>query len=120
MPYINSTTFGSITIDGKKYEQVLIVGDQVKERDYLKLKDIHTTSHVVGEWELAELLSNQPEIILIGNGQDGILKVSAEVKDIIEKAGVILIVDLTPGAIITYNVLVKDGKRVNALIHTTC
>ncbi len=120
MPYINSTDFGSITIDNKKYNQVLIIGNDVKEREYSKLVDIHNTSHVVGEWELVELLSNKPEVIVIGNGQSGVLTVEDKVKDEIEKAGVVLIIDLTPGAVITYNVLVKDGKRVNALIHTTC
>ncbi|MFZ5559596.1 MAG: hypothetical protein ACOZAL_02275, partial [Patescibacteria group bacterium] len=69
MPYINSTEFGNITIDGKKYNQVLIVGDLVMERDYEKLERLFGTTHKIGDWEKDELVKENPEIIVIGTGQ---------------------------------------------------
>ena len=120
MPHINSTEFGSITIDERKYDQVLIVGERVFERESDKLKIIFGTSHKIGDWELEELLSTNPEIIVIGNGVDGVLTVDKEIADAINKAGIKLIIEKTPQAIITYNENYDSGKKVNALIHTTC
>ncbi len=120
MPYINSTEFGSITIDGKKYDQVLIIDGKVSEREYSKLKDIHKTSHQVGEWELKQLLEGKPEAIVIGTGQDGVLKVDENTKRVIKENNIEIFIEKTPDAIITYNTLIKDGGKVNALIHTTC
>lgn len=120
MPNINSTEFGSITIDNKKYSQVIIVGKKVYEREYDKLKKQFDTSHKIGDWELEELLSENPEIIIIGTGQDGVLVVDEEIINLIKKKGVKLIMEKTPQAIVVYNNYCLDGKRINALIHTTC
>lgn len=43
MPHIDSTKFGEITIDGKKYGQVLIVGGAVFERNEEKLRELFGT-----------------------------------------------------------------------------
>jgi len=49
MPYIDSTQFGEVVIDGRKYSQVLIVGNSVIERDYKKLKELFNTSHKISQ-----------------------------------------------------------------------
>lgn len=61
---INSTEFGSITIDDNKYGQVLIIGDKVTEREFDRLKQAYGTSHKIGDWEVTEILKENPEIIL--------------------------------------------------------
>lgn len=122
MPHIDSTKFGEIIVDNKKYHQVLIIGDKVEERDWEKLKKLFDTSHEIGEWEIEELLSNNPEIIIIGTGQDGAMA-PPRLSDFQNRGGgknIELIIEPTPKAIKTYNEQVKSGKRVNALIHTTC
>jgi len=68
MPYINSTEFGNVVIDNKKHNQVLIVSDLVIERNYNKLEELFNTSHKIGDWEIEELLKENPEIIVIGIG----------------------------------------------------
>jgi hypothetical protein len=120
MPVINSCQFGSITIDGKKYGQVLILGDRVEERDEKKLQDMFGTTHRIGPWEIAKLIDGSPEVVFIGTGQEGVLEVDEDVSLEIEEAGPRLIVQPTPQAVVTYNELVKRNKIVNALIHTTC
>ena len=50
MPHINSTKFGEIIIDNRKYHQVLMIGDAVSERDAKKLKQLFNTTHAIGEW----------------------------------------------------------------------
>jgi len=120
MPYINSTKFGNIVIDNKKYNQVLIIKDLIIERDYKKLKELFNTSHKIGDWEVKELLKQNPEIIIIGTGQNGAMKVEQALIDKIQEKGIKVITEITSQAIETYNEYVKENKRVNALIHTTC
>jgi hypothetical protein len=120
MPHIDSTEFGSITIDGQKYDQVLIVGREVRERDRAKLKELFGTTHKIGQWEVEDLLSNNPEVIIIGTGQEGALEVDDWVKNAINYSHIELIISQTPKAAETFNSLTLSGKAVNALIHTMC
>ena len=120
MPHIESTQFGEVVIDKKKYHQVLIVGDKVEERDYEKLKESFGTAHEIGEWEINELLSNEPKIIVIGAGQNGAMDVGEKTIKKFQDKGIETIIDTTPKIIEIYNEKIKQGERVNALIHTTC
>lgn len=120
MPKINSTEFGSITVDNVVYNQVLIIGSKVVEREYEKLKSLFGTSHRIGEWELDSLLKEDPEIIIIGTGQDGMLMVDVKVIDTINEKNIELVIEKTPKAIDIYNQEIAKGKKVNAIIHTTC
>ncbi|MDP2934598.1 MAG: MTH938/NDUFAF3 family protein, partial [bacterium] len=112
MPEINSTQFGEIIIDKKKYHQVLIVGDKIEERDYKKLKELFDTAHEIGDWEVEKLLSNNPEIIIIGVGQNGAMAVDDEPAKKLKVKSSELIIAETPKAIEIYNDQVKLGKRV--------
>lgn len=114
------TVFGSVTVDGQKYSDVLVVSGKIESREREKLEEIFGTSHMVAPAEISKLTSGKPDIVLIGSGQSGVLKVSDIVKNQIEKAGSKLLVLETPEAIYKYNELVKEGKKVNALIHVTC
>lgn len=120
MIHIDSTTFGSITIDGKRFGQVLIIGDKVMERDEGRLNELFGTTHYVGSWEVDQLLSGNPEVIIIGNGTAGVLEVSSEAREKIKEKKVELKVLLTPLAVKEYNKEVEAGRRINALMHTTC
>lgn len=120
MPHIDSTKFGRVRIDGKDYNQALIAGGKVIERDYEKLKELFDTSHKIGDWEIKELLEENPEIIVIGTGQDGMLEVEEVFVEKMKARGIEVISMKTPEAIKIYNEKIKAGKRVNALIHTTC
>ena len=120
MPHIDSTKFGSVRIDGKEYNQVLIIGNRVIERDYEKLKELFDTSHKIGDWEIGELLKENPEIIVVATGQDELLEVEKSFIEKMEEKRIEVISAKTPEAIEIYNEKNKIGKRVNALIHTTC
>lgn len=117
---IDSVSWGKIKVDGKEYHQALIICDKVFERDKPKLEALFGTTHQIGDWERELLLSGKPEIILIASGFNGVLKVKDDLRLMINDLGIKLITDLTPKAVAEYNRLVAKGKRVNALIHTTC
>ena len=120
MPKIDSVDFGSITIDGKKYHQVLIAGSEVLERDYQRLEELFGTSHKIGDWEREKLLEGNPEIIIIGNGWQGALEIDEDFVDLAREKGIGVIGLLSQEAIKFYNEKTALGQKINALIHTTC
>lgn len=120
MPKIERVSWGKVKVDGQTYHQVLIVGDEVIERDKQKLEKLFGTTHQITDWERKKLLSGSPEIILIASGWSGILKVDEEFKKQIGKTRVELRTILTPKIVAEYNRLVGEGRKVNALVHTTC
>lgn len=109
---INSTEFGSITIDAKTYNHdVWIFADGRIEK--------RTKNHLFEEGELDLLAKDNPEIIVIGTGQSGIMRVSVDAKEKAEQIGIKLIAEITPAAIKKYNELAKK-KKVAAAMHITC
>lgn len=117
---IDRVGWGKVFVDNKKFHQVLIANNDVEERQGKKLHQLFGTTHRLGDWEQKKLLTNRPEVVLIANGFNGILKVEKDFSKKVAKAGAELLIDLTPQAVKKYNLLVAAGKRVNALIHTTC
>lgn len=120
MPKIDKVSWAKVKVDGQNYHQAIIVGDEVLEREKKKLDSLFRTTHEIGDWEQELLLSQKPETVLIANGWSGVLKVKEAFKKKVAEAGIELRVVLTPKIVKEYNRLIKEGKRVNALIHTTC
>ena len=117
---IDSADWGSVVIDGKRFFQAMVVEGKGIPRDHQKLEKLFGTTHVIADWEEKELLKGGPEVIIVGDGWESALKVSDETKRRFEKAGVDSRVLDTRQAIEEYNRLVDEGRKVNALIHTTC
>lgn len=120
MPKIEKVSWGKVKVDGKIYHQVLIIGDEVFERDKPKLEALFGTTHQLGDWEKEKLVAGKPEVLLVASGWSGLLKIDPEFEALIRKKGIELRVVLTPKVISEYNQLLEDKKRANALIHTTC
>lgn len=115
MVTIDSTEFGSITIDGKKYEHDVVIDPSGKvEKGWLR------TRHLIDREEFEEFSKKNPEIILIGNGQYSECEVSDEFANLAESEGIEVIIKDTPEAIKKFNELVKSGKKVLAYMHVTC
>lgn len=116
----DKTWFGGVKINGQNFRDVIVVGEEIEERDDQRLHQLFGRAHWIGDWEVEKLLSNNPEIVIIGNGTGGLLEVTSEVEEKFKTAGVELRILLTPQAISEFNKLYQESKRVNALIHTTC
>ncbi len=113
MPYINSTKFGEIVVDGKKYNhdiKILVDGKIVKRYG-------PRGSHEICLEEFDEILKDPPEVIVVGNGQNGVAKIEEKAIEKIKSKGIKLIVEETPKAIITFNKL-KNKKA--GIFHLTC
>ncbi|MCK4247709.1 MAG: hypothetical protein KAX04_04135 [Methanomicrobia archaeon] len=110
---IESYRFGRICINGKNYRNdVLIFDDEIKEWWRVKGHELHTKDL---EW----VIGKKPEIIIIGTGAYGILKVPEEVKDYLNSMKIEIKIEKTKRACELYNEL-KDKKRVAAGFHLTC
>lgn len=112
---IEEYRFGFIAIDGKTYNcdvEVRWTGEALK---WQRLE-----SHVIGARDVKRAIEQNPETIIIGNGESGVARVTEKAKKFIKEKGVELIVDLTEEAVKTFNI--KEGKqqRVIGLFHLTC
>jgi hypothetical protein len=120
MVRIDKLFWGKVKVDNQTYHQVLLVGDKIIPRKVEKLKKLFGTTHRIGDWERKKLLSGKVEIIIVATGLNGVLKVDEEFKKACQKKKIELRILQSQKAVQEYNHLIKKGKKVNALIHTTC
>jgi len=111
---IDSYTFGSFVVDGKKFDSnVSIINGVAKQARYLY-------DHLLLESDFDKLIAAKPEIIIIGTGASGVVRVQEEIKELIESNGIKLVIERTGEACEIFNDLVKKGKKVCAFLHNTC
>jgi hypothetical protein len=111
---IDSYEFGMIVIDGKRYSSdVIIYPNNVKD-DWWRKK-----GHQLGVDDLENVIEVNPEVIVVGMGNPGLMRVLPETEKYIQSKGIKLIVQSTPDACKTYNQL-SSSQKVIALLHLTC
>ena len=110
---INSTSFGSITIDDKTYDYDLIIFPNGK----IEKRPLTKGTHVVCMEEFLPIIKEKPEVIVIGTGQSGCVDIEQEVKDTAEKNNIKLVVEETPEAIKAFN---KIKEKKAGIFHLTC
>lgn len=112
---IDSTRFGQITIDGTAYDHdVVILSDgTVKKRKKTLSKKIYGSSHTVSLEEIESFFEKGVTTLVVGTGQQGILKLSDEAESYLKEHGVEIQSAPTP----RFN-QTPDPK--NGLFHITC
>ena len=122
MPLFERTSFLEIWVDGRKYDYdiTLHVDGRITRRRKELSKPFADGHTPVAPPELEELLNECPEIIVIGNGQAGAMPVPEETRKLATEKGVELIVVRTPEALDILNRLLREGRRVAAILHITC
>ncbi len=111
---IDSYDFGQITIEGKRYNNDLIIfPDKVQGGWWRK------EGHRLQIDDLREVLKAKPEVLLVGTGYYGAMTVPDDTRKYLESEGIELIVQKTAEACKTFNQLVPSRKVVAAL-HLTC
>lgn len=115
MKRIEHYCFGTISIDGQKYQQDLIIyPDRIdsgwwrKEGHRLQLEDI------------SGVLAAPPEALVVGQGDPGKMHVDGRVAEELERLNVRLIAAPTRVACDKFNELLGEGKHVVAALHLTC
>ena len=114
MNVIDSYRFGEITISGKKYSSdVVIFPDKIRDSWWRK------TGHQLCMEDIAEVITENPEVLVVGIGASGLMKVLPEVEQATQAQGIKLIVANTDKACNTYNQL-SHSHRLVAALHITC
>ncbi len=112
---IESYSFGRIVVDGKEYTTDLIIfPDRVKDKWWRK------EGHRLHIEDIEEVAEERPDVLVVGTGYSGLMRVPAETKRRIEEMGIELIIQPTKQAYKTYNKLIKSGKEAVAALHLTC
>lgn len=112
MPRIDSSYFGSIVIEGKKIDHDIIIdvnGNFQKKE----------SSHDFTKRNLEDLLLTDPEVVVIGTGTAGLMKIGSDVELAAKMKGIEIVAKKTPDAILDYNKFSKR-KRTVGVFHVTC
>jgi len=114
MNIIDSYRFGLIVVSGKSYtSDVIIFPDRVNDNWRRK------TGHQLHLDDLSGVMAAKPEVLVVGIGASGLVKVSPEVEERLEAQGIKLIAQPTGEACNLYNQLCQS-QRVVAALHLTC
>jgi hypothetical protein len=116
---VDSISFGSIVIDGKKYRRdvFLFPDGSVKQR---KGGFWIFGSHNIKREEVEELSRAGAEACVIGIGTNSQAKLSKEANSFAEQAKLELHILPSRQATVKFNQLLETGKKAAALIHITC
>ena len=113
-PEIQAFRFGRIVIDNVVYNRdVIIFPDRIRS-DWQR-----RGGHNLAIEDLDEVLEGNPEVIILGRGVFGRMKVADELRELITERGIELVVLRTEGAIKAYNEL-RERRRVIAALHLSC
>lgn len=111
---ITSYRFGVVVIGDKQYtSDVIIYPDKVDDRWWRK------EGHLLLPEDLEEAIKEKPEIIIIGTGNPGLMKVPPATLEWIQSKGIEVKIKPTKLACQTYNQLYQPKKTI-ALLHLTC
>ncbi len=112
---IESYRFGKITIDERDYHRDLIVfPDHIRENWWRE------EGHLLKLEDIKEVLAFQPDVLVVGQGAFGRMKVTDQVRESLKKRSIELIADKTGAAKDAFNRLAGEGKKVVTALHLTC
>lgn len=116
---IDSTHFGSITIEGITYEYDVVIrlDGEVEKRKKKLSKAIYGTSHVISLDEARDLYEEGAERLIIGTGQTGMVRLSDEAGDYFKLKRRQVELLPTPQAIRVWN---QSKGHIVGLFHVTC
>jgi len=113
------TEFGKITVNGKTYNQDILIDVNGKLIARTNISNqYYGSGHTICKEEVKELIEEQkPEYLIIGTGQFGACRLEESIPKICERNKIKLIMKKTPEAVKEFNSL--SGKKL-ALFHITC
>ena len=112
---IDSYTFGRMVIDGRVYQADLtIVSGQVQAGWWRR------EGHLVEVEDVTDILAARPEILVVGTGSPGQMRVSDTLARTLRDLAIELVEQPTPAATATYNQLAAEGRNTAAAFHLTC
>jgi len=118
-PRIDAVAFGSVTVDGETIDHDIHIraNGKVKKRKKKWARKDYDTSHIIGPRELKKALKKGAEVLLIGEGFDGMIRIADEGREMLEQRGVRWRILPTPEIPDGWNE--ADGRKA-LILHVTC
>ncbi len=111
---IESYAFGRMDVDGRTYTSDLIIfPGRINDSWWRK------SGHIVCLEDIEDVFKAEPEVLVIGTGFYGIVKVEEEVKSRARSQGIELIIEKTKKAVQGFNEFAPKKKTIGAF-HLTC
>jgi len=114
MAHIDDYRFGRVDIDGRTYTSDLILLPHRVIENWWREE-----GHVLHASDLGPVFELKLEVLIVGQGAYGRMRVPAEARQALNDAGIELVALPTPGACETYNALSRE-RAVAAALHLTC
>jgi len=112
---IDQYRFGHIAIEGHSYDaDVIIFPGHVQDHWWRK------EGHRLAREDLETVLTEKPEVLVVGTGYYGRMQVPAETIDSLRSAGIDVRVETTNEAVAEFNRLQRECARIVAALHLTC
>ncbi len=112
--HIDDYSFGKIIIGGKTYtSDVIVYPDKVDASWWRK------EGHYLEKGDLGDIVKAGPDIVIIGTGNWGVMKVPEETLDFLESKGIKAYTERTARAVELFNSQ-PEGKKVIGAFHLTC
>lgn len=112
--HIESYAFGRIVIDGETYTSDVIIYPGRVDPSWWREE-----GHLLVPADVAGPLKARPDVLIIGTGYSGVMRVPQETVDRITAQGIDVRVERTTRAVSLYNELQAEGTVIAAL-HLTC
>ncbi|MCX5893485.1 MAG: Mth938-like domain-containing protein [Deltaproteobacteria bacterium] len=112
--HIDSYEFGSIVIDGRTYRADLLIWPGRIKADWWR-----SAGHLLQLPDVAEALAAAPQVLVVGTGESGRMRLDPELVAYLKEKGIDLVAQRTREACRSLNELA--GKRhLAAALHLTC
>lgn len=112
---IEAYSFGRVVVDGKEYRSDLIIYPGRIDASWWREE-----GHELRPGDLESILAAAPEVLVVGRGAAGVMRVLPETEALLKEKGIELRADKTDPACKVYNELAAAGRKVVAALHLTC
>ena len=117
---IESYDFGVLRVDGKEYHSDIIIYPESPPGSYRVDESWwRKEGHRLDRTDLERVVKARPEVLVVGTGYYGCMKVPIETSEFLRDAGIEFCAEPTKQACEKYNQL-KDVRKVAAALHVTC
>jgi hypothetical protein len=112
---ITDYQFGKLHIeDATITSDVIIYPDKYEDHWW------RTQGHVLQSGDLQSIVEFRPDILVVGTGYYGRMKIPSETQDYLQQQGIRLVSARTSDAIKEFNQLQQQSAKVVAALHLTC
>lgn len=112
---IDAYEFGRIVVNGREYTSDLIIYPDRIEANWWRGE-----GHRLKPEDLPEILREPPEILVVGTGHNGMMRLFPEDLKRLREAGMEVFAGRTAEAVEDFNRLIREHERVVAALHLTC